>query len=600
MIHFKIMDLQKKTCQNCKQQFTIEPADFKFYEKIQVPPPTFCPECRLRRRLAWRNERSLYARNCDKCGKPMISVFSKDTGLRVYCSPCWWSDSWDGLEYGVDFDPQKPFLVQVRELFQRVPVMNLFGLYPSIVNSDYTNMVSYLKNCYLTTHSDYDEDCAYGGFVTNSKDSVDNFLIDHCELSYESVNCRKCFNIFYSVDCENCHNIYFSRNCIGCNDCFGCVNLRKAQYRIFNKPYSKEEYHKKINELKINSFSGREKLKEKAREFWMQFPQKFIHERHNSNVTGDYIYNCKNTFDSFIAADAEDCRFCAIVTPGGLKDSYDFTHYGPKSELLYEALQIGQSSRVISSWFVIMNAREVEYSMFAIGSSNVLGVVGLKKRKYCILNKQYNKESFDKLRAKVIEQMNDNPYHDAKGNEYRYGEFFPIEMSPFGYNETTSQSMSPLTEEDAKAKGYRWKEPDKKTRQHTLTASKLPETIREAGDDVTAQVIECLHGGECGEQCTVAFRYIPQELSFYKKMDVPLPRFCHNCRHSQRLAYQNPFKLWHRQCQCAGVCSENDIYKNTGEHFHKTKHCTNEFETTYAPEKSDIVYFEQCYLQEVA
>ncbi len=30
-----------KTCQNCKQNFTIESEDFVFYEKIDVPPPTF-------------------------------------------------------------------------------------------------------------------------------------------------------------------------------------------------------------------------------------------------------------------------------------------------------------------------------------------------------------------------------------------------------------------------------------------------------------------------------------------------------------------------------------------------------------------------------
>lgn len=31
---------ENKICQNCKTQFTIEPEDFKFYEKIKVPPPT--------------------------------------------------------------------------------------------------------------------------------------------------------------------------------------------------------------------------------------------------------------------------------------------------------------------------------------------------------------------------------------------------------------------------------------------------------------------------------------------------------------------------------------------------------------------------------
>ena len=56
-----------RVCQNCHQDFTIEEDDFSFYEKIKVPPPTFCPHCRLVRRLIWRNERSLYKRTCDMC-----------------------------------------------------------------------------------------------------------------------------------------------------------------------------------------------------------------------------------------------------------------------------------------------------------------------------------------------------------------------------------------------------------------------------------------------------------------------------------------------------------------------------------------------------
>jgi len=84
-----------KNCQNCKQEFVIESDDFLFYEKIKVPPPTFCPECRLKRRLMWRNERTLYKRVCDLCGINLLSVFHQDSIYTIYCSSCWWSDKWD-------------------------------------------------------------------------------------------------------------------------------------------------------------------------------------------------------------------------------------------------------------------------------------------------------------------------------------------------------------------------------------------------------------------------------------------------------------------------------------------------------------------------
>ena len=34
-------------CQNCKTKFEITADDMRFYERIKVPPPTWCPECRM-------------------------------------------------------------------------------------------------------------------------------------------------------------------------------------------------------------------------------------------------------------------------------------------------------------------------------------------------------------------------------------------------------------------------------------------------------------------------------------------------------------------------------------------------------------------------
>jgi len=108
--------METRKCQNCKASFAIEPEDFKFYEKMQVPPPTFCPMCRFQRRLMFRNERALYKDKCDLCGEDMISVFSPDKPFKVYCSPCWWSDNWDPLASGQEYDPSRNFFEQMKEV----------------------------------------------------------------------------------------------------------------------------------------------------------------------------------------------------------------------------------------------------------------------------------------------------------------------------------------------------------------------------------------------------------------------------------------------------------------------------------------------------
>ena len=96
--------MENRNCQNCKKDFVIEQEDFNFYEKIKVPPPTFCPECRFIRRLCFKNERSLYKRECDLCHKKIISMYDENVTFPIYCPECWRSDKWDPMSYGLDYD----------------------------------------------------------------------------------------------------------------------------------------------------------------------------------------------------------------------------------------------------------------------------------------------------------------------------------------------------------------------------------------------------------------------------------------------------------------------------------------------------------------
>lgn len=588
---------ETRVCQNCKLSFVVDAADFVFYKKMEVPPPTFCPQCRLVRRLSWRNERGLHKRICAKCSKSMISIFAPDTPMTIYCSACWWSDSWEGLEYGVDFDPQRPFLLQLQDLLRRVPIMNVYSLYTTLVNSDYVNMCGWCKNCYLTTYSDRNEDCAYGSFVVDSKNSVDTLMIKNCEFVYEAVNCQNCYRTFYSVDCDSCTNVYFSRNCISCSDCFGCANLRNKKYHIFNEPYSKEEYEQKVKELWPTTLAARNELLVKSEQFAIKFPQRYMHGRQNTEVSGDYILNSKNTKDSYMVIDAEDCRYCALVEQP--KDCYDCTNYFEKAELMYDAIQCGGPGlNVAFSWWVVGGNRDVQYSMFTIGSSNMFGTVGVKKKEYCILNKQYSKEEYERLRSQIIEHISSLPYVDKMGNVYKYGEFFPAELSPFGYNETTAQEFFPLSKEEAKAKNYNWKEPVEKYYQPTIQAADLPATIADTKDEILKETIACAHIRECNHQCLKVFKLIPAELQFYRQFNLPVPNQCHNCRHYRRLTQRNHITLTSRKCDCAGVDAKSG-YKNNAQHAHGTTSCPNEFQTSYALDRSEIVYCEACYQQEV-
>lgn len=549
------------------------------------------------------NERSFYKRDCDKCGKNVVSMFPAGSHKKVYCSPCWWSDDWGAEEYGKDYDFSKPFFSQFAELYAEVPELARIVSESTLVRSDYSNIATNLKDCYLVFNSDYNADCMYSTYLERSKNSSDLYMADLCEKCYDGRNLFKDFNVLFSDDCNECVDVFFSKNCIGCSNCFGCVNLRGKSYYIFNEAYTKEEYDKKMSGFDIGSFRFVEEAKAKVRELSLSRPHKYAEGLNNSNASGDYVFNSKDTFYSYEVGYCQDCKYCHFLFVFPTKDSYDFTMWGGNSERTYECMGTGGGQRNVkfcfNSW---SQADGLEYCWYINNAknSNLFGCIGLRNKEYCVLNKRYTKEEYEKLVPKIIEQMNSVPYIDAKDRTYKYGEFFPPELSPFAYNETVAQQYLPLAKDMAESLGYKWKEAGQRNYQITLDAQQLPDNIKDIKDEIINQVIGCSHAGKCDEQCTEAFKVTQGELEFYRQMNVPLPRLCPNCRYYRKVKEKNPIKFWHGKCQCAGSKSENGVYANQAAHFHGGGRCLNEFETSYSPERPEIVYCEQCYNSEVA
>jgi len=601
------MQSESKICQNCKKEFAIKPEDFSFYKKLKVPPPTWCPECRAMRRISWRNEKTMHRRACDATGKQIFSFINPKSPQKTYERSYWWSDEWDPLDYGKDVDFTRPFLEQVRELIREVPWFSRSVL--NNTNSEYCMNCSDMKNCYLVFHAGNSESCQHGVGIDFSKDSFDNSFINKCELCHECIFCAQCYQTFYCVDCENSQNLYFCKDCVNCQDCIGCAGLRNKQYHIFNKPHTKEEYEEKKRELNLDSRSNLEDVREKSRKIWLSMPVKHINGSHNSAVSGDYIYNSKNVYKTYIARNCEDCKYLQNVhlNPGA-RDSMDYSFFGKGAELVYESTSCGiDVSDIRFSAFVYPSSQRISYSVMAHSCEDCFGCVGLRSKHYCILNKQYTKEEYEELVPKIIEHMKNMPYEDSQERTYAYGEFFPPEFSPFGYNETVAQEYFPKTKQESEKEGWPWLDAEMKTHEPTLSWKDMPDTAEEAPDDITKEIILCELWDKEGPEkalehnCSKAFRITPEELQFYKRFHLPLPRRCFNSRHHTRGKLRNSLKLWKRACMCSGKGDETGTYRNTSSHSHHGEEkCPNEFETSYSPEGKEIVYCEECYNQEIA
>jgi hypothetical protein len=556
------MKSETKNCQNCQKDFILEAEDFNFYEKIKVPPPTFCPSCRFQRRMAWRNDWHLFKKKDALTGKEIFSFLPEESPVKIYDRDYWISDAWDPMEYGQDYDFKRPFFEQFKDLLYRVPLPAHSMVY--VTNCRYCANANSIKNCYLVRAASYTEDSAYLIWDGGSRECFDSHMTNKCELSYGNVNTATCYRTFFSVDCESCQEIILCKDCVGCNNCLASVGLRNKSYCIFNQQYAKEEYVKKINEFNLGSDKSFQSLKIQAYEYWLNFPQKYIHGRQNIKVSGDYIYESKNAVNCFRVVGVEDSKFVQnILDIGSVKDCYDYSNFGQNAELIYESLVVGiGASNVKFSAQTYPNAKNMTYCIFCNNSSDLFGCVSLRKKQYCILNKQYTKEEYEKIREHIINELKEKDL---------YGLMMPQEIAPFAYNESIAHDNFPLTEQEALAQGFRWEDDLQKTEgKETIQPTKIPDCVKDILDSITEEILKCI-------DCNRNYKITEQELLFYKKMNIPLPRECFYCRHQNRIIRRGPYKFWDRQCA----------------------KCGKEITANYAPDRPEIVYCEKCYQQEV-
>jgi len=562
----------QQLCRNpwCKQPFEIHPDEEAFLGKIgftfgkqtiHPPLPVYCPECRLKIRTCHRNERNFYKRKGTLTGKEFVSIYHEEPlwGFpdAVYTHEEWNDDSRDFSEHGRPYDFSRPFFEQFGELHKAVP--RLGSMVIGNENCDFTAGTGYCKNCYLINSSEYCEDCYYGKLFQSCKDSVD------CSYLYNSELCYECFSVFKSYHCifvafsTNCRDCLFSANLTGCSNCCFCSNLRQKQYHFLNQPLPKDEYERRVREI-LGSYSKMEE----AREQWMELQRSMVHRSANvvgsEHCTGDFIENSRNCLDCYDINESQDSRYVTVGVQ--VKDNYDCSNMYIKPELAYETLGTIETYATAYCLFVF-HSQNLLYCEYCFHCKDCFGCVGLQRKQYCVFNKQYSREEYESLVPKIIEQMK------VRGE---WGLYFPPSLSPFGYNESLAHEYLPLTEREARAEGFYWRNVVEKKPEvpKTILASRLPDSIDDIPDDVVHWAIVC-------EQTKRPFRILKQELDFYRRQKLPLPHLHPDERYDRRLALRNPRKLWKRTC---GKCGQG-------------------IETTYAPKRPETVYCEECYLKEV-
>ncbi|MDP2103545.1 MAG: hypothetical protein Q8K26_01330 [Candidatus Gracilibacteria bacterium] len=539
--------VETKACKHCGVSFPITDKDLEFYEKVSpvfngeryaIPTPTLCPDCRQQRRLSFRNERKLYKRKCDATGRDIISIYSPDKPFKVYHQDFWWSDKWDPMEYGRDFDFGRSFFEQYGDLLKSVPRLCMSN--KESENSDYCNISLNNKGCYLSFATKDSEEIYYSFWITKCENCMDCAITEDSTEGYELLECNNCYDLRHSINCIHCSRSSFLIDCDNCSDCLLSIGLRNKSHYILNKKVSEDEFDI-INTRIQNDRGFHTEMQEKFNNLLKISPRKNLKNIDSSDCIGDFYKhssNCTNCFDIFNGEGLKHSLSCK----GAAKDCYDCSFFANTENSLESSGIIGYK---IAFSETCWHNKDIYYNNDCYNSSNLFGCIGLRNKSYCILNKQYAKEEYEELVPKIIEHMMTSPLIRGDGGGFEWGEFFPSRLSPFGYNETVAQEYYPLDRRDEKffvsTSGkpiFNWSDyeaPFPKV-EKIIPAGKLPEDISKIPDDILNWAIECEVTGK-------PFRIIKQELEFYRKHNLPIPKRHPDQRHLDRMSLRNPKKM---------------------------------------------------------
>ncbi|HEY4474539.1 MAG TPA: hypothetical protein VJC06_01285, partial [Candidatus Paceibacterota bacterium] len=246
--------------------------------------------------------------------------------------------------------------------------------------------------------------------------------------------------------------------------------------------YTKEEYTKKIAEWNLGSYEARQKLRQQYVGLVKNEAIRKASEIEQSvNSSGSMIFNCKNVQNGFDVYEMEDSKNVLLAL--GTKDARDSYHFGFKSELVYESHALIHAYNVLFS-HLSYDDSHIMYCDSCHNSHNLFGCVGVKQGEYSIFNKKYSPEEYNALKEKIINHMKETK---------EFGEFFPPQLSPFGYNETQGQVYMPLSKEEALAAGYAWEDQLPGTfGKETIKSDQIPDSIQELGDSILKEILACV------------------------------------------------------------------------------------------------------------
>lgn len=281
---------------------------------------------------------------------------------------------------------------ELRGKFPRRPNVNIRS-----ENSPYGDYIIDCNNVYYGFDAVKCEDGFYLYDSYASKNCIDSYLLDTCELCHESVDSYNCYNGTHIMSCDGCTDCSYCISCMDCQDCFGSVCLSKKSYCFFNKQLTKDAYEKAVAEYQKKK--SPEEIMKEVRAMEERMVPKTAIEIFNQN--SDALYYSYRNKDAFYLSDTTASENVAYsFNSHRQKDSFD-TSYSVENEQCYEVTD----SVACSGCFLskdLVKCINCYFSDDLLNCADCIGCIDLSSKQYCILNKQYTKEEYEKLKKEIL------------------------------------------------------------------------------------------------------------------------------------------------------------------------------------------------------
>lgn len=470
----------------------------------RLPALLVHPLVQMRELYCFGNLLYLYRCTSALSGKPQISRYNPALGYRICTVDEFNNEEIDNTDFGRPYDFSRPFFEQWNELMHRAYLPPLNNT--NVEGSDYVNGADNVKDCYLCFSVIHSQECMYCVSQYYGNNNLLCVGTMRCQYCYACVEIDSCYECQHCTNCTNCQTCIACDDCIGCGDCAGCSGLRNVRYHIFNKAYSKEEYKRIMGGWDFADCRQRGEFLAHCRQITNKQGSVAPQMSNAENATGNYIRNSQNIENGYFSSNCQDCGY--IVLGIGSRDCWH--GFAVNSELLW--LAGGVSSQNVAFSYSVFYGESCLYCYHIYQHcSFCFGCAGLRRKSYCILNKQYERAEFLELLPRIIAHMKTTG---------EWGRFFPVSYAPFYYEESVATDFFEPLSKDVLQKRNHIMSPESAPRleQGGVPAASLPVNSRDI--DIAQWSGKTILCDETGQ----TFNLQRRELEFYRQFNIPLPR----------------------------------------------------------------------------